>query len=140
MRDKLTWLLVSTALITSTPLLITPSPWLYATGIPDTERLIQLRLLGAVSFVLLMGCYVATKGFGPSDNFVRIIRISIGAFGAAGLAFLYFASIASFDSRYFPAQAFVWLFAMCAWLIVRHLWQVQSKYSLRDRHRLTDVR
>jgi len=103
-----------TGLFWCVPLLVFPSTWFVALGMPAPEPLMFARLLGAAYLALLVGYYMGLKGLVAGESPMPVMNMGIVSNGLACLLLAYFGATGSWSSWGTGAQGFMWLSALGA--------------------------
>lgn len=121
--------IVITAIFWCAPLLLFPSHWFVALGIPAPEPLLIARLLGAAYLALLVGYWAGLQGLRRGESPLPVMHMGIVSNGAAALLLLYFGATGAWAQWNVGAQVFMWLSAFGAGSIAASL----LRFRLRHR-------
>ncbi|QSI78051.1 hypothetical protein [Niveibacterium microcysteis] len=121
--------IVITAIFWCVPLLLFPSQWFIALGMPAPEPLLIARLLGAAYLALLVGYGAGLQALRRGESPLAVIDMGITSNGAAALLMLYFGTTGSWAQWGIGAQVFMWLSALGAGSIAASL----LRFRLRHR-------
>ena len=133
LRGLLTRKIAITGIFWCIPLLVFPSSWFVAVGIPAPEPLMFVRLLGAAYLALLVGYYMGLKGLRTGESPRPVVHMGIASNGLAGLLLVYFGATGSWSSWGVGAQVFMWLSALGALVIAISLLRIRRRLGESDR-------
>lgn len=111
------------------PLLVFPSTWFVALGMPAPEPLMFARLLGAAYLALFVGYYAALRGLMADESPLPVIHMGIVSNGLACLVISYFGATGSWSSWGTGAQGFMWLSALGALGITFSLLKFRTRFA-----------
>jgi hypothetical protein len=106
--------IVITGLFWCLPLLMFPSAWFVALGMPAPEPLLFARLLGAAYLALLVGYYSGLRGLDKGEYPAPVIQMGIASNGLAAVLLVYFGVSGAWSSWGNAASLFMWLSALGA--------------------------
>lgn len=109
------------------PLLLFPSSWFLALGIPVPGSMIFMRLLGAAYLALLVGYFMGLKGISAGESPKPVLTMGIASNGSAALLLTSSGATGGWSSWGGGAQAFLWISAVGA------LWITFSLLMFRRR-------
>lgn len=104
--------IVITVVFWCIPLLLFPSGWFVALGMPYPQPLVFVRLLGATYFALAVGYYMGLKGLQVGESPDPVINMGIASNGLAFLTLAYFGANGSWLTWGLVAQGYMWLSAL----------------------------
>lgn len=122
--------IVITGIFWCVPLLLFPSSLFQALGVPVTEPLLFIRLLGAAYLALLVGYYIGMSVIKEGESPAPVIQVGIASNGLVGLLLTYYGVAGAWSHWGVGAQVFIWLSMSGAFFITLNLIRLGLRYGV----------
>lgn len=109
--------IAATVLVWCAPLLLMPSSWIEATGLPEQETLMFVRMLGWAYLALCVGYAFGLKESIRGRRAMGPIWVGIVSNGGAFLYLVYYGAMGTWESWGLPLQIIGWGSALATFLI-----------------------
>ena len=129
LRGLLIRKIVITAIFLCIPLLFFPASLFEAMGIPVSQPLMFIRLLGVAYLALIVGYYEGIRALNRHQSPLFAINMGLMSNGLAFLVFLYFGVSGEWDDWGLGAEIYMWLLSFGALIITVNLFRIRKRYA-----------